>query len=394
MSHRSIIIFCGILLAVSAVAVDIVLPALSYMAEDLSSSYTQVQLIIPTFIFAAGIGQLIWGPLSDRFGRKPILLIGLSGFVFGSLICWLASAIDPMLIGRIIQGFCASSCAVISRAILRDLFSGTELARNIALATMIFALGPIVAPVIGAGLMSISSWRSVLLLLLLFGLIPFGYGLFKLSETINEKTQNALELKTLADNLVSMMKHPQSRFFILMSGPIMAMIIFILIAIPRVFVEQFEMKGTEFALFFAVHGFGIIIGQTVNRWMIAKYGVIFSMVTGATVLVFTTGLILAISAYGQMGPYTMTACLTLFATSYLIVFANAGALTLDPHGSIAGFASSFFGFVSQAGSAIIAMVLAYYVEGDLVKFSSTLFLLALVVFAALNVWRVRQPAIA
>jgi len=243
MTPGSIVLYCGFLLTVTAFSVDITLPAFGLIAADLQADYGKVQLIVPLFILATGFGQIIAGPLSDRFGRKPIVLAGMGIYAIGATICQFAPNIEVLLAGRVIQGLGAAAGPVVGRAIIRDLFVGNALARNLALATMIFAFGPIIAPLLGISIMSVGSWRAIFLVITCFGLILLVIGWLALPESNTSKNPMATQPRTLWTNTKTAFANPQSRFYLLMSGPVMAMMIVILVSIPRVFKETFAIEG-------------------------------------------------------------------------------------------------------------------------------------------------------
>lgn len=382
MSANQIVLYCGLLLTVMAFSIDITLPAFSRMAADLDEPYAAIQLVIPVFIVTAGFGQIFAGPLSDRFGRRPVIIAGLVLLAAGSVVCAMAASAETLLAGRAVQGFGAAAGPVIARAMLRDLFSGDRLAHNIALATMVFAFGPIVAPLVGVGFMAFATWRVIFWVILGFGLILLALALWALPETNRNPSAAAIRLTALADNTKRVFGNSQSRFYLLMSGVIMSMMITVLVSLPRVFEEAFGVTGALFAVLFALHGFGIIAGQVANRRMIRTMGTARAMASGAVVLVGATLSMLGLDLAGYATAYTMAALMVVFATSYLIVYANAIALCLDPHGDIAGFASSLIGFVSQFVSAALAVLIAWIVGGDLTTF--ILVLLFLTVFVSLT----------
>lgn len=327
------------------------------------------------------------GPLSDRFGRRPIIIAGLVIYVIGALICLLAPNVEMLLGGRAIQGLGAAVGPVLSRAVLRDMFSGYELARNMALATMLFAFGPIVAPVLGAGILQIGSWRLIFLIILLFAVFVLLAAVYLLKETNQSKDIAALSRKRLAQNFRLGLTNPQTRFFILLGGPIMANMLLILICLPRIFKDNFNIEGSEFSLLFAIHGLGIIVGQMINRRMITKIGTGNAMCVGAAVIFLATLLMGTLFQMEALGPYVIVSLMALFATGYLVVLTNATTLALDPLGHIAGFISSVFGFFGQFFSSLAGALLAIWIGGDLSSFIIVLLMLTGSVMTILLYWR-------
>lgn len=367
MSPNAIVLYCGLLLSVTAFSVDITLPAFSLIAADLGADYALVQLIIPVFIMATGVGQILGGPLSDRFGRKPVIMTGLSLYSAGAVICHLAPSIEVLLAGRAVQGLGAAVGPVVGRAIIRDLFSGTELARNLALAMMIFAFGPIVAPLLGVSIMTMGSWRLIFLVITAFGLALLFVGAMRLPETIPSRNRDATRPATLRANLAAVMALPESRFYVLMAGPVMAMMLTILVALPRVFNESYGISGTWFAILFALHGLGIIAGQWVNRRMISAWGIVEAVLAGSAIVFLSSLLVAGLPPSGLSHPYMLSAIMILFATSFLIVMSNATALALDPHPAIAGFVSSLVGFFAQLVGSLIAIAAAMWIGGSVLR---------------------------
>jgi len=269
-----------------------------------------------------------------------------------------------LLAGRALQGLGASGGPVVARAVLRDLFSGRQLASNIALATMVFAFGPIVAPLAGVGLMQFGGWRFIFLAILAFGLLLLAFGVFRLPETIRERDLNALRAFRWRSNLAAMLGNRQSRTYTILFGPIMTMMILLLVAMPRVYDESFGITGTPFAFFFAFHGVGIIIGQYLNRIMIVKIGVENAMLVGSVISVAVSVMMFLLEVAGLLNAYVLSACLMLFAIGFLTIMANAMALALDPHGTIAGFVSSIVESSGRIVASLAGAVFAWVIGGD------------------------------
>lgn len=390
MTPRGIVVFCGLLMSSSAFSVDITLPSFPEMVAELDAPYSSVQWTITFYMFMAGVAQLLWGPLSDRYGRRPALGGGLAVYLCGCLMSALAPSIEMLLAGRLLQGFGGAAAIVLARAIIRDLFHGPELARNFALATAIFAVGPIIAPLAGAAIAGPFGWRAIFGVLAVFacGLLLV---LLRMPETIPVKRPEAASPRAIAVRTVRLFSHPQSRYFLLLSPIAMATMLFILASAPRIYDVRFGLEGAAFALFFAAHGVGIIIGQTANRRLIPVLGVVPAMLVGNAVLILSAVSILALSLAGLISAWLMTGLLILYATSYLVVYANATAMVLDPHGDIAGFAAALFGCFSQIGAAIVASTIVVFTGDSPVAFSSALLGICLVCFAMIAGWLLTRP---
>lgn len=392
MQNRTIIIYCGLLLTMTAFSTDILLPAYGMIADDLHAKYAHVQLLIPIFMIAVGIGHLFGGSLADRFGRRTIIIVGLSIYIAGILVSMIANNIEVLHIGRVLQGIGASAGPVVARAIIRDLYSGRELARNMAFAMAVFAFGPIVAPLAGAGMLLFFDWRMLFVLMLIFAGALLLVCIFWLPETIKTRNPAATKLSTMLRSIGEIFAHQQSRFYLLLSGIMMAMILIILTSIAGIYQDNFGVSGIRFAIIFSAQGLGIIIGQVINRRLIDKVGIEKSSYIGSGALVVVSIAILVISLGGWMGPYLLATLLAMHASSYLVVYSNAATMTLDPHGKIAGFTSSFYGFFSQVISSVIGAVLSLFIDSDLIVWSAFLLLFALITFAAL-MWRDQRSVV-
>jgi len=378
------------LMSVSAFSVDIMLPSFPRIVTDLDAAYGSVQWTITLYMFMAGAAQIVWGPLSDRIGRKPVLAAGLVIYLAGAAMSAVAPSIFWLLAGRALQGFGGAATTVLARAVMRDLFSGQELARSLALVTAIFAVGPIAAPLVGAAIGVPFGWR------VLFGaLAVFAVGLISvliwLPETIRAKAPDAIAPRVLASRAARLVRNPQSRYFLILSAISMASMLLIIIAAPRIFDVSFGITGTLFATMFALHGTGIVVGQALNRRMIPRLGIVRAMIVGNCILIVSASLITVTALLGWLTPWSLVVMFMLFSTSHLIVFSNASALVLDPHGDIAGFAAAGYGFVSQIGASLLSGVLILLAGGDPLIFGFTLLALCLVMLVMILNWHWRYP---
>ncbi len=391
MSHRVLVLYCGLLMSISAFSVDITLPSFPAMVSGLSTEMAFVQWTVTAYIFAAGIGQLFWGSASDRFGRKPTLLIGLLIMLGGQFMAALAPSITLLIVARVVQGFGAAAAITGSRAILRDLSSGPELARNMAMATTVFAIGPIVAPLLGAAVADLAGWRIVFAALGMLT-VPLLLGLFFYPETKTQLQADALKPQRAWQNMVALFAHPQSCFFLLISILAMAFMLLILTMASPLYESEFGITGLKFAALFAVNGIGIVFGQMLNRWMICKIGVVNSMLVASVTMLVSTGIFVALALTDTLILIVLPPLLATANAGFLVFYANATSLVLDPHAKISGFAVSIFGFLTQIGSAIIVSILVVFGDAATSTMAFQMFILAAMILTGLSFWLVRKPA--
>lgn len=387
LSDRGLVLYTGVLTALGALAVDSTLPMFVAMAADLGTEVDALPQTITTFLFSIGIGQLLFGPLSDRIGRRPVLAVGLTLNLLGALMCYLAQSLDTMLVGRVIQGFGSGCGPAVGRAILRDRFTGDELARQSAISVAVFSLGPIVGPLLGVGLVELGGdWRLV------FGfMIAVSVGLLlvlwmRLPETLTERRPDALKPRILLGNAREVVDHPQSRYFISMSVLSYVIIVFVLAGSPVVFAEHFGVTGALFAILFALHAVGIIIGQWLNHRSITRIGSVGTALWAACWMTLTLVGMWAISLTELASAYLISAMTALFAAGFLTVQVNSQALAMTPHGRIAGFAASFMGSSAQIIGSLIASLMLPFVGFSLTRWTASMMLFSALVLLMLLRW--------
>jgi DHA1 family bicyclomycin/chloramphenicol resistance-like MFS transporter len=386
-SRTALIAFCGLLLSVSAFSCDITLPAFFSMQREHGTSIELVQAVVPIFLMAQAIGQMAFGPVSDRFGRRPVIVGGLGLYLAGTVIALLAQSIGAVHVGRAAQGF-GSACGIaVGRAVLRDISHGPALAQAMALAMAIFALGPISAPLVGYGLVALGGWRAIFLGMALFASCLLAFALLRFKETNEKPDPDALRPGRLLHSLGRIASNRQSRYFMLVAAATQFGIISFVSNAPRFFKSAFGIEGLQFALLFAATGLGIILGQIANNRVIAELGVLATTRVAALVLLAVTGLMVALSLLGALPGWLFVCLMFSFNTSFLVVMANAASLVIDPHREIAGFASSAYGFFTQITASAAAILTVPLYDGALLPWALSMLGVTAVVFAALMAYR-------
>ncbi len=370
MNRPFVIAFCGVMLALNAISCDMLLPGFFTIQADLGTSIERVQATVPVFLMAAAAGQIIFGPASDRFGRRPILVCGLMFYLAGCLVAINAASIETLLVARFLQGFGASCAVVLARAILRDTHGGTELARAMALSMAIFAIGPLLAPITGVGLIALGGWRATFVGQCLVGLALLASTVLFYRETNSNPKPDALNLVSLRRAAGRVINHPQSRYFMLVCMLLQTAIIVFIVNMPRLFKTSFGIDSTGFALLFALGAIGIVIGQLISNRVIARIGVLPTL-RGATTLLAVTVIAMWLAArIGEPSVAIFTGLLFLFNLSFLVVFTNSVSLVLDPHRDIAGMASALFGSMTQLVGNSAALLLVPWIDGRMSTWTS------------------------
>lgn len=377
-------LYCGLLLSINAFSIDIILPSFGAIEADLGATLQQVQWIVPAYMIAAGLGNPLFGLWSDRAGRKPVLVSGLLIFCAGSLVCVYANSISGLLAGRFAQGFAAASAMVICRAMIRDRFSGVALAQNMAIASMFFALGPMIAPLAGYLIFTWLGWRAVFFALALFGLAMLMATVAQ-TETLEESNRKR-GLDGVADDVLSMYTNPQSRYFIALSCICSAMIFTFLSHAPEFYIRILGASEGLFSVLFAVSSIGIIAGQWLNHRLIESLGPEVTAYRASIALFVVAVSILFLSITGSINLLTFSVLMLVFNTFYLVVFANFLSLCMNPHGVRAGTASAMYGFSSYVGGAILSIIVGLIADGGIVKWSMCFSALALIIMIGARHW--------
>lgn len=360
-SPVSLILILIAVASINPVGVNMFVPAMPDMMRGLGTNQAMIQFVLSGYLFATAIGQLVLGPLSDRYGRRPILLGGLAVFVAASAACALAESVGLLVLARIIQG--AGGCVgiVLGRAIIRDRFERDEAASMIGYVTMGFALAPMVAPIIGGVLNDNAGWQSIFLFQAGLGVIVAFAAYLLLPET-HEPARRAEERPTLLKSFLILSRIPAFWAYTLTCAFSTAIFFSFLGGTPFVASDLLGLTGTEYGLYFMPMPGGFVIGNFLTARYSRRLGVETMLLIGTAIALVA---VLAMAAAFLAGWYHP---LSLFLPMYAVGFANgltianalAGAVSVRPDlaGAASGIAGSLqIGFGATA-TVIIGAVLA------------------------------------
>jgi DHA1 family bicyclomycin/chloramphenicol resistance-like MFS transporter len=343
----------GSLAAFGPLSIDMYLPALPMITKDLHTSTSLTQLSLTFFLLGLSLGQLLVGPLSDIRGRRTPLLVGVMIYGISSLLCALSPSIWVLMILRFIQGLSGAAGIVISRAIARDLYSGTELTKFFALLMLINGAAPILSPIVGAQLLKMTSWVGVFIILSAIGVFLFLAVFFGLPETLPIQNRSKGGIK---NTLLTFRKLINDRLFIgyaLSQGLVMAGMFAYISGSPFVIQNVFKASPQMFSLFFAINGIGIVIASQVTGKLAGRIKESRLLIIGLTLAAIGSITLLAMILVGA-GLYAILLPLFIVVSSVGIVSTTTASLAMQNQGQSAGSASALLGVLSFIFGGLVA----------------------------------------
>jgi MFS transporter, DHA1 family, multidrug resistance protein len=377
---RSAVIL-GLLSCVGPFAIDMYLPALPAVAADLDASISSVQVTLTAFFIAFGVSQLVYGPAADWYGRKPPLYVGLVIFIIGSLACAFAPSIGWLTAARFVQGVGAAAVMVIPRAIIRDMHTGTRATRLMALVMLVISVSPMLAPLAGSGIIKVWDWRAIFVLLMAAGAASLLLTAFLQPETLKAEERVPIEPRTLLAGSKTLLSDPYFMGLTFIGGFGMASFFVFIASASFVYTKQYGLTPTGFSIAFAINAIGFFGASQMAAGLGERIGMA-RVVTGATAgFLFFTALLFALVFAGYGSLYVVVALLLCANACQGLVIPPVMVMALDPHGDIAGLASSLGGTLQMlAGSLMIALASPFF-DGTALPMVTAIMLCALCAFA-------------
>jgi DHA1 family bicyclomycin/chloramphenicol resistance-like MFS transporter len=359
----SFIITLGLLTGISALTIDISLPAVPSMAVALATSLSKGQQIVGIFMAGMAFGQIPAGLVSDRVGRLPVLYAGMILFTIGGVAAAFANQIDLLLAARFVQGIGAASAIVLSRAIVRDVASGREAAKLMSLMMMIFTAAPVIAPTIGALLVTQWSWHAPFIAIAVLGFVVLAAIRVNIHETHSGRDVRH-PVRQLISSFAEFFSHRQSIFgLLLIILPPAGFMSMIALAASMV-VEIYGFSISQFGFIFAAAGVSILMGAAVNRLLVTRLEPLQIIGIGITLMGISSAQLLLIAWLGHAPFPWLWSCICLFMFTVAMTAPNAMVIALDPLPKIAGVASSILGTLQNTFGAAGAMTGAAIYNGS------------------------------
>jgi MFS transporter, DHA1 family, multidrug resistance protein len=342
---REFILMMASLMALNALAIDTMLPAFPRMVTGLAlADANQIQYVISIFLLGTGIGALIHGPLSDRFGRKPVMMAALSGSAIFSLACSYASSFDMLMAMRFAHGMCAAASGVLVASIIRDSFDGDAMARRMSTIFLVFMIVPIIAPTLGELILLFAGWRTIFDIMAIMNIAAIIWVWLRLEETLTPEHVIAIQPRTLAAAWKKVVTHRVAAGYMLGAGIVQGALFGYLNSSQQAFEKVFN-AADFFTIGFAIVAIGIAVSNFTNARIVERFGA--RRVSQAALLLFIVlGLCQLLAAI-----YAPTSLLLflLFLTGNMAMIgfigSNFSSIAMTPFGEAAGAASSFQTFV-------------------------------------------------
>ncbi|WP_175615978.1 multidrug effflux MFS transporter [Piscibacillus halophilus] len=358
-SHWKLILMLGAFTALVPLTIDLYLPAFPELAGDLGTSASLIQLSLTTSLIGIAFGQLVIGALSDIFGRKKPLIIAISVYIVASIICAVAPNIWVLVVARFIQGFSGAGGIVISRSIIRDLYSGSELTKMFSLLVLVMGLAPILAPMIGGQILLFTSWRGLFVILSVAGLILTAVAILRLKESLplNERSDGGL--KATISVFVRLMKHRRYMGFALVQGFASAAMFAYISGSSFILQDIFEISPQAYAMIFGLNALGFIsMSQVVGRLS----GIVHEeklLITGF-IVALTGGVTLVSAAVMHGGLIFVIVGLFFITSSTGMMNPTSLSLAMQTQNRNAGSASALLGLFQFVFGGTVAPIVGVF----------------------------------
>jgi MFS transporter, DHA1 family, multidrug resistance protein len=353
----------GAMAACGPIAIDMYLPSLPSIARVFGVPDAAAQATLTSFMAGFSLGMLLYGPLSDRFGRRPVLLVGLALFVLASVACASAGSIEPLIGMRFVQALGAGAASVMARAIARDVHEPRDAARVLSMIALVTSLGPLLAPLIGGQLLLIGGWRAVFVVLALFGALCTVFAFARVRESWPPSARAGAAVWASFAVYGRLVTDPVAIGHLLCGGMAFASMFAYITATPFVYLDYFHVRPQHYGFFFGLNIVGIMLGNFLNTRLIARFGSL-RLVAAASLVSCVASVAVALACLtGWGGLWSIVASLFFVVGVVGVMTANCTTDLMHRYPRNAGAAAAVFGATQLALGALASLVVGALQDG-------------------------------
>ena len=356
-SSFSIVFILGLLAMLMPLSIDMYLPALPVIAEQFGVPAGSAQMTLSTYILGFALGQLLYGPMADSLGRKPVVLGGTLVFAGATAACAMAQSIDHLIVMRFFHGLAAAAASVVINALMRDIYPKEEFSRMMSFVMLVTTVAPLVAPMVGGAVLVWFSWHAIFWLLALAALLASAMIFFFIKETLPAEHRQKFHIRTTLGNFASLFRHKRVLSYMLASGFSFAGMFSFLSAGPFVYIELNHVSPQHFGYYFALNVVFIFVLTMINSRFVRRVGALNMFRIGLWIQ-FVMAVWMVVTAFFDVGFWTLVIGIAAFVGCISIVSSNAMAVILDEFPHMAGTASSLAGTFRFGIGAIVGALLS------------------------------------
>ncbi|WP_445497437.1 Bcr/CflA family multidrug efflux MFS transporter [Photorhabdus sp. SF281] len=358
-SYLGLILILGLLSMLMPLAIDMYLPSLPTVAEDFGVDSGRVQMTLSSYILGFAIGQMIYGPMADSLGRKPVILGGVIVFALASAACTIAKDIDGFIYMRFLHGFSAAAASVVINALMRDMFTKDEFSRSMSFVILVMTIAPLIAPILGGMMMIWFTWHAIFWSIAITAVIGVFLVAFFIKETLPKEKRQKFHLRTTLSQFMMLFRQRRVFCYMLASGFSFAGMFSFLSAGPFVYIELNGVSPQKFGYYFALNIVFLFVMTTINSRYVQRFGALRMMYFGLSVQ-FIMGIWLLLSTALNFGFISLVIGVAAYVCGIAMITSNVMAVVLDGYPHMAGTVSSLAGTIRFGISALVGVLLAMF----------------------------------
>ncbi|MEB7531080.1 Bcr/CflA family multidrug efflux MFS transporter [Enterobacter kobei] len=356
-SSFKIVFILGLLAMLMPLSIDMYLPALPVISAQFGVPAGSAQMTLSTYILGFALGQLLYGPMADSLGRKPVILGGTLVFAGAAVACALAQTIDHLIFMRFLHGLAAAAASVVINALMRDIYPKEEFSRMMSFVMLVTTIAPLVAPMAGGAVLVWFSWHAIFWILALAALLASAMIFFFIDETLPAEHRQKFHIRTTIGNFASLFRHKRVLSYMLASGFSFAGMFSFLSAGPFVYIELNHVSPQHFGYYFALNIVFLFVLTIINSRFVRRVGAL-NMFRAGLWIQFVMAVWLVVSAFLGVGFWALVIGVAAFVGCVSIISSNAMAVILDEFPHMAGTASSLAGTFRFGIGAIVGALLS------------------------------------